>query len=184
VINGGCNDAAEMQRTVYTDEQRREALLLLAQVGKAEAARRTGIPAGTIASWGSRAGVAAPPAAATVVATEARVATIAERKARLAEGLLDDVEQLRRDLFVMTTETKVLAGRHDTDVVEVKIRRTVEPRDRNTTVQAIAKALETVQLLTGEATQRLEVGARAEPAERRQRAQGLLDELAARRRAS
>lgn len=116
----------------YTDAQRAEALRLLAEVGKAEAARRTGISSGTIASWGSRAGVTAPPADRTRKATERRVATIAERKAKLAEDLTRTAERM-------------LAGTAK-----------FEPLDRKRNVEAVAKALETVQLLTGEATARIE----------------------------
>lgn len=142
----------------YSDAQRLEALALLATVGKAEAARRTGIPAGTIASWGSRSGTKAPPAAATVVATEARVATIAQRKATLAEGLMDDIERMRRDLFAPTIERKVVPGNQyrRTRIIDVR-NPTTTHGDRRTVVEAVAKAIETVQLLTGGATARTEM---------------------------
>lgn len=141
----------------YTTEQRDDALTLLATVGKAEAARRTGIPQGTIASWGSRAGVTAPPAAATVVATEARLATIAERKAKLAEDLMSGAERMYADLFAPTVEKKAIAAGQMREVEIVTIRHnTTTPSERKTTVQAIRDAVETVQLLTGEATERIE----------------------------
>ena len=175
-----------MPRKIYTPEERAEALELLAQVGKAEAARRTGIPAGTIASWGSRSGVTAPPAAATAVATAARVATIAERKAVLAEELVGDIERLRRQLFAPTVERKALVvsdghnqGSH-AEVVDVKLTQPTFP-DQRQIMTSVAIAIDKVQILTGEATQRIESTTRAEPAERRQRAQGVDDELAARR---
>lgn len=76
-----------MQRTRRTPEQKAEALELLATVGKAEAARLTGIPAGTIASWGSRGGVTAPPAEQTATATAARLVQWADRRAALANQM-------------------------------------------------------------------------------------------------
>jgi hypothetical protein len=116
----------------YTPEQRAEALAILTEHGKAVASERTGIPEGTIASWGSRTGVAAPPAERTAKATAKRVATIAERKAKLAEALMGDAERMRVGV------TKF------------------EPLDRKRNVEAVAKAVEVVQLLTGEATERIE----------------------------
>lgn len=174
-----------MQRRRWSEDERAEAVRLVAEVGHAEAARRTGVPRGTVASWAHRAGVTAEGATtATVQAVEARVATIAERKAALAAGLMDDIERLRRDLFAGTIERKVVPGtqHRNTEIVDVR-HATTTAGDRNTTVQAIVKAIEAVQLLTGEATARIEQHATVDsrPAERRQRATGVLDELAARR---
>lgn len=146
-----------MPRRRWTDEQRDEALLLLAEVGQGETARRTGIPQGTIASWGKRHGVTAPPAAATAIATAAKVASIAERKAQLAEGLMDDIARMRRDLFAPTIERKAMAAGQMREVEIVTIRHdTTTHAERRTAVEAIAKAIETVQLLTGGATARTE----------------------------
>lgn len=169
-----------MQRRRWTDDERAEALRLLVEHGPAEVARRTGIPAGTVASWSTRAGVSGRHhTAATVVATEARVATIAERKAALAEGLLDDVARLRRDLFAGTLERKVVPGtqHRSTEIVDVS-NKTTTATERRTTVEAIAKALETVQLLTGEATSRVE-----QLGGPRLRAEQLVDDLERRRQA-
>ena len=146
-----------MQRRRWTDDERDEALRLLAEVGQGETARRTGIPQGTIASWGKRHGVTAPPAAATAVATAAKLATIAERKAALAEGLMDDIERMRRDLFAATVERKAMAAGQMREVEIVTIKHaTTTHAERRTGIEAIAKAIETVQLLTGEATARPE----------------------------
>lgn len=43
-----------MARRTWTDEQREHALAVYADHGPAEAARRTGIPKGTIAAWANR----------------------------------------------------------------------------------------------------------------------------------
>lgn len=168
-----------MQRATYTDEQKADALRILAEQGKAEAARQTGIPAGTIASWGSRHGVQAPPAAATAVATEARVATIAERKARLADGLLDDAERIRRELFGRRLERKAFGpGKdHDSEVVDIEYSTTSDAQ-RKTAVESIAKIVETVNLLTGEATQRIEQLGEAAAAPQRAKAEATVLRLA------
>lgn len=141
----------------YTDEQRDEALELLAEHGKAEASRMTGIPSGTIASWGVRNGVTAPPAERTRAVTEQRLATIAERKAQLAEKLTGIAERLAADVFAPTVERKAVAAgaMREVEIVEIK-HRTTTPTERRTTLQAIAQAVETIQLLTGGATQRIE----------------------------
>lgn len=170
----------------WTDEQRAEALRLLAEVGPAEAARQTGIPKGTIASWGSRLGVTAVDATtATRAAVEHRVATIAERKAALAEGLMDDIDRLRRDLFAPTVERKVMSvrtGEHLTEAAIVDVHhRTTSAMERKTTMQAIALAVDKVQLLTGEATERVEqLGGDAV----KERALATVHQLAAKRQAS
>jgi hypothetical protein len=146
-----------MQRMQYTPEQRDDALELLAAVGKAEAARRTGIPAGTIASWGARSGVHAPPPEAMAQQAAARVASVADRKSRLAEDLAKAAERMLRDAFAPTLERKVVPGNQwrDTEIVDVE-NPTTTHAERRTAIEAVARAIETVQLLTGEATSRIE----------------------------
>lgn len=119
----------------YTHEQRAQALGLLAEVGKAEAARRTGIPEGTIASWGARTGTKAPPPETMREATEAKNATLADRKVELAGQL--------RALAVKATAK--LAERIDADEISAK-----------DLVQALTAAIDRMQLLTGAATERVE----------------------------
>lgn len=147
-----------MQRQQWTEEQRAAAVALLQEVGPAEAARRTGISRGTISCWASRAGVGSGTAtAAAVAATEHRKATIAERKAVLAEELMGDIERIRRDAFAPTVERRVVPGNQwrDTEIVDVH-NRTTTHAERRTAIEAAAKALEMVQLLTGGATARTE----------------------------
>lgn len=169
-----------MQRSTYTPEQKAEALRLLAEVGHAEAARRTGIPVGTISSWGSRAGIDSGAAtAATRAALEARKATIAERKTALAEDLAKAAERMLADLYTPRLEQKVVtfAALGMTETVQIKHASTTDAQ-RKTTIEAVAKALETVQLLTGEATERIEQLTGRSVAEE---ALAVVDELAARR---
>jgi transposase-like protein len=124
-----------MQRTSYTPEQRADALRLLAEVGKAEAARRTGIPSGTIASWGNRNGVRAPSVEACQKAVDTAALTVTERKALLADRLG----------VVASKAVAKLEELIDTDRVGAK-----------DLVVAITSAVDRMQLLTGEATSRVE----------------------------
>jgi hypothetical protein len=119
----------------YTPEQRDEALRLLAEVGKAEASRRTGIPAGTIASWGARRGVSAPSPEAWAQAHAAQLATMAERKQALA------------------TQLQSLAVKAATKLAERIERDEVTAKDL---VGALTAAVDRMQLLTGAATERVE----------------------------
>lgn len=152
--------SAEMQRRLqYTDGQRDEALALLAEVGSAEAARRTGIPSGTIASWGHRHGVTAPAVSEARQASVSAVqATLTERKAALAGDL--------RSLAAKAVAK--LAEKIDADEVSA--------RDL---VSALTAAVDRLQLLTGEATARIEQTG-AEPVTRTKLV-NVVDELAARR---
>lgn len=125
-----------MPRTRYDPERKAEALELLATVGKAEAARRTGIPAGTIASWGSRGSVSAPPADATAAATAARLATWADRRAELG----------RR-----AGEVAALA----LEKIPERIRQGDELAAQRL-ASTMAALVDKAQLLTGEATERVE----------------------------
>lgn len=98
------HDATVMQRTHYTDAQRREACELGREHGNAEASRRTGIPAGTIASWRNRAGDASLQTERTRAAVaanrqkwEERRSDLVHRIGEVAEKALDVVEQALDD---------------------------------------------------------------------------------------
>lgn len=158
----------------YSPERKAEALDLLATVGKAEAGRRTGIPVGTIAAWGSRCGVAAPaeqPARQAQVA--ARAATIAERKGKLAERMLGKAEAILGQLDAPVTEkvVKVVGQGYQlgsaVEIVEVTYDRP-PTADQKRIVDAVAVLVDKVQLLTGEATSRPEMLNGAEPVPRGQ----------------
>lgn len=152
-------------RKRYTAEQKAAALDLVAEHGTAEAARRTGINAGTIGSWATRAGIAGPDAAVMAAPTAAsaarKLATTAERKAKLAEDLLGDLERLRERLFEPITERVVRTVSHghnagsSTEIVDVELSMP-KPTDQRALVTAIQSGVNAVQLLTGEATERIE----------------------------
>lgn len=173
-----------------TQTQRDEAVALAEQIGAAEAARRLGLNANTVRSWMARAPqhqANAEQRAQTTHATQARLATAAERKAQLASDLLDDAQRLRAQLFAPCTERKALVVSHgqnlgsEVDIAE--IHHDQPPfADQRQIMTSIAIAVDKIQILTGEATQRIEqLTAGTEPVERRQRATGVVDELAARR---
>lgn len=172
-----------MQRVTYTDEQRNEALTLVAELGQAEAARRTGIPFGTIASWGHRAGVSAPDPSSMKAALEHKANTIAERKGALAVKMLDHAERMLGQLTAPITEkvVKTVAvgvGRSETEVVTVKYDQP-PTGDQKRIVEAVGILVEKIQLLTGEATARIEQTG-TEPAQRSHLV-SVVDQLAARR---
>lgn len=144
-----------MQRRQYTPEQRTEALQLLATVGKAEAARQTGIPPGTIASWGSRNGVRAVDnervQAARQAWTERRVVladTLGEVADQAAMKLLDLVQaddvsvgELTRALAVVVDRAQLLSGdataRNETTMV-TRQQMLEEARERGAHLRAVS----------------------------------------------
>lgn len=141
-----------MGRTRYDDEQKREAVELALEHGKAEASRRTGIPAGTIGSWMSRAGVATDAAANLSAANAVRLAQMEDRRTRLADRLLEIAE-------LSTEHAVTIMGKAKLSEV----------------VGLFTRAIHDHQLLSGAATARTEVGTV-------DAAHGLIDELAAQRR--
>ncbi|HEX9994516.1 MAG TPA: hypothetical protein VGB14_16420 [Acidimicrobiales bacterium] len=148
-----------MPRTKYDDAVKAEALRLYATEGIAAAEQATGVPRGTLKSWASRAGVEGcnqNPAAAAAVR-----ATMAERRERLAEALMGDVERLRVQLFAPCVEQKPIAlsgGRGHPGRVEIAVVERDQPTfgEQVKIMTAIGIAVDKVQLLTGEATQRTE----------------------------
>lgn len=124
-----------MQRATYTPSQKAEALRLLAEVGKAEAARRSGIPAGTIAAWGSRTGVSAPTPEAMRPQVEARQLAWTERKVAIASGL-GEAAQLAVEELTTRIRNKTIGDRE--------------------LIAALTALVDRAQLLTGEATSRTE----------------------------
>lgn len=175
-----------MQRQRYTDEQKTEALRLMVEHGKAEAARRTGIAIGTIGSWATRAGLSAEISEQMRPAIEARAATLLQRKQALAEGLLDDIARLRSELFAPVLERKVVIVKGGTadpctvaEIVDVEHKRP-SPADQKHLVIACAVAIDKVQLLTGGLTASIGVTEAPEPltqAEERERALATVREI-------
>lgn len=139
-------------RRTYTPEQREEALQLYVDVGPAEAARRTGIPAKTIQSWGGRSGVQSAAVEKTEAAVAAASLTIAQRKQRLASDLLDDIDLIRRRLRAAHVERKIVTltgGLHDKgsfEIVEVE-HPTVPTSDLKALVTSVAILVDKLEVL-------------------------------------
>lgn len=171
-----------MPRKSYTAEQRAEAVDLYREHGAAEAARLTGITAGSIRSWASRLGVATERREELEAGVAVASVTMEHRRLALASGLMDDIEKLRSQLFAPTATNQAMVvsdGARDGSHVEVVEVKQAEPtfRDKQAAITSIAIAVDKVQLLTGAATSRTEHTAG------REAAVGALDELEKRRRA-
>ncbi len=149
----------------YTDEQKTEAVALYAEHGLAYAAADTGITKTSIRRWAAEADPpVTPPSRAdskTAAATKERLERMEERKQTLAEGLMDDIAQLRERMFAPCTERKIvtIAGsvkeQGTWQVAEVD---RDEPTfaEQKSLMTTIAIAVDKVQVLTGGATQRTE----------------------------
>lgn len=173
-------------RLQYTQQQKQQALDLLRELGKAEAARRTGIPAGTISSWAVRKGVTTNHPAPEQLAAAAM--SLAQRKAALADDMLNRARSMIAQLDSTMVEKKALVvsdGRNEGSHIEVAEVEYDHPPTgaQKQIVETVAILIAQVQLLTGQATARLEstVTNQAEVAEARKRAIDVLDELAAKR---
>lgn len=165
----------------WTDEQRAEALALHRSHGPAEASRLTGIPKGTVASWARREGVETNVAVEREEAVEAGALAAEQRRLELAEGMLGDIGKLRGRLFagISYAHVKVVGGGKDmagdVETVWVDCDQPV-PADQLRLVQAIGTLVDKVQLLTGQATERMDlVGEYDLEAELRAYQQGLAD---------
>lgn len=132
-----------MARRTFTDAEKAHALELYAEHGKAEAARMTGISAGTIGAWASRAGVATGAAenlrAATAVATARRTFVAEEFRARMVETLAQVAER------AAAKELERLAG---------------SKASLHEIVGARTRAIHDLQLLSGDPTTRTETVAK------------------------
>lgn len=145
----------------WTPEQRDEALRLYTQLGAGEAARQTGIPQPTISSWARRAGVQSDAPAKTAAAVEQARLTMEARKAQLALDLMDDIQQIRAQLFAPCVERKAMVvsdgaqlGSH-VEVIDVE-RDQPSFGDQKAIMTTLAIAVDKVQILTGEATERID----------------------------
>lgn len=154
-----------MART-YTDAQKADAVAIYVEHGLAEAHRRTGIPKNTIRDWATNAGIdtaaiSGRASEKTAAANEARVEDMAARRAQLASDLMGDVNRLRGQLFAPCVERKVvtLAGSKDEvgtwELVDID-RDQPTFTDQKAIMTTIAIAVDKIQILTGEATERVE----------------------------
>ena len=165
----------------WTDEQRDEALALHRSHGPAEASRLTGIPKATVASWARRKGVETNAPVEREAAVESASLAAEQRRLDLAEAMLGDISGLRARLFagMSYAHVKVVSGGKDSagDVETVWVDCDMPvPADQLRLVQAMGVLIDKVQLLTGEATERVDLTGEYDlEAELRAYQQGLAD---------
>lgn len=171
-------------RRTYTDEERAAALALYETDGPRAVEAQLGVPKATVVGWANAANVR------TAKAERARGAmlSVVERKAKLADGLLSDIERLRTQLFDRTVRKEVVTvsdGRNEGSHVEVVEVELDQPTfaDKRAIMWSIGVAFDKVQILTGDVTGRTEllgvVGAAGRDALAARAAE--LDELAQKR---
>ena len=149
-----------MARTYTADEKARARAIYEAD-GLAASVDRTGIPKGTISGWVTRERWKTHHPEKTRAATATKLAEVDSRRADLALGLMDDIARLRDQLFAPCVERKVvtLAGsRYETGTWEVVDIDRDQPTfaEQRSIITSVAIAVDKVQVLTGEATQRIE----------------------------
>jgi hypothetical protein len=99
-----------MPASKYTPGEKATALSLHEELGPAEAARQTGIPKNTIASWAKRAGVQTVAAAATAAAIEMAKLTREQKRESFRDDLLEGaIKRLRSMDDEMTLVTNAAA---------------------------------------------------------------------------
>lgn len=152
-----------MART-YTEDDKANAVALCIEVGPTEASKRLDIPKSSIASWltpDDQVVMAERVTAKTRAATEARARQLDAERMALALDLMDDIGRLRAQLFDPCVERKVvtLAGSKDEtgswEIVDIE-RDAPTFSDQKAIMTTLAIAVDKVQVLTGEATERIE----------------------------
>lgn len=124
----------------------------------------TGIPRRTLSDWAKQAGldvVSAQARAKTARAREALGIVTDEKRQALAAGLMADAQRLRAELFAPCVERKAMAvnagGDRGQEIEVAEVHHTQPPfSDQVKIMTAVAIAVDKIQLLTGEATERLE----------------------------
>lgn len=158
-----------MTRRSYTDQQRADALELYVEHGLAEAARLSAVPRGTLSSWAVRAGLQTDAAAAAAQreqteAARARWAEVLQAdREELAGRLLAEVHTLLDQVQEPTTYYRVVTLSGGTgvgasaEVVPVDVPHPLA-KDQQARVAAVAALVDKLQLLTGQATERHDLG--------------------------
>lgn len=139
-------------------------------MGQVEASRRTGIPSGTIGAWAHHEGKGGDRVNQGASAVAAKAVTLEQRKQQLAQGLLDDIDRLRTQMFAKATVHSFdKDGGFNTGDLE-------EPTfsDKKAIATSVAIYVDKVQILMGQPTERVEHVDRTEAAQ-------VADELAKRR---
>ncbi len=140
-----------MTRRTFTAADRQRALQDYDTLGPAECARRAGVPASTLRSWASRVGLAAAASQRVAAAVERRTLDLEERRQLLAADLLTAAEEALQALHQPVAVYRVGAE----GIVAGEAPRP-SPRDRQALVTTAAICVDKCQLLTGQATERVE----------------------------
>lgn len=138
-----------MPRIRRTADERQHAIDLAVEHGPAEAARRTGIPPGTIAAWCSRAGLATVATERTAAAVAHHAAKAHEKREQLRSKLLDKAADMLDRMDEPVTEYKGNLAR------EVQYPRPPAADCKNYAVAA-AILIDKLRLESGEVTDRHE----------------------------
>jgi transposase-like protein len=137
----------------YPDEVKARVLELYQQHGAAEAARLSGVPVGSVKGWAHRAGLRNGGIEQVQAAVAMRVASAAEKRAALADNLLDDAERFRTLAWAPSELIRYDGGEHGRGWVTFVLERPT-PSEQLALVKAMNTALNAAQLLAGEATER------------------------------
>jgi len=137
----------------YSQQEREDALALCADMPLGQAARQTGIPKSTLGTWCRRAGVRTFAVQQTREANEAREVGLEERRQNIAETLYAEVE---RSLAGLDGPVPVYAFTRDG--LGTGTAPQPNPKDRQARVVAVAVLLDKALLLTGQATERHDLG--------------------------
>lgn len=149
-------------RNRHDPDTKAEALRLVAEVGPCEAARRLGIPEGTVKSWARRAGISSPNGEQTAKAVATASVAWAVRRA----ALVDEMGRAATKAVARLNER--LDGDTTTGLRDLAV--------------SAAVMIDKAQLLSGQATGRTEA-AHTVSDERKAKAVAVFDELAHRRSA-
>jgi hypothetical protein len=132
----------------HPPEVRQHALSLFPQHGAAETSRLTGVPERTISDWASKAGIVAP--------------ADAEKTRAARAGSAERVQRTWADF----RENEALSAGAAANVLRARIRTLIEQAAPGREVQAHAIAygilIDKAELLSGQASQRIEVWAQTE----------------------
>lgn len=133
-------------------EEKARALAIYAESGPAEASRQTGIPRGTVSQMARRAGVTVTRSEQIAGAVEAAKATMAQRRAELADIMLREAQVEMQRLRSSVRESRVSAKG---DLVQWE-EPEPSPADRRAIATTAAILVDKSNLLSGEATSRSE----------------------------
>jgi transposase-like protein len=158
----GCHPCVRPSKVVtrrsYTDAEKAAALALYETDGPRSVEAQLGVPKATVVGWANAANVRTRKAERA----KGSILSVAERKAALALGLLDDIERLRTQLWAPCKRREVHVvndGRSDGSHVEIVDVKLSQPTfgDQKQLMTSIGIAVDKVQILTGDVTGRTEV---------------------------